>query len=124
MLASGLPARVRPDPRMPSGSLTQRHRWRVGPAQSIVVDSSARQLHPTSIRRAISTLLPPNRMAALLSTPLGNSFGRALKEGDWPLVQALLREARLRVGTPQQVLTQAELDEIGRIGDDYEADLR
>lgn len=124
MDSTALPSRDRPDPREPSASLTQRHRWRRGPAGTIIVDPAVKRPQAGAILREMRRLLPPSRMGQVLATPLGGNLLRVLREGDWPVVQALIRQARQQVGTAQEVLTQAELDGIGKIGDDYEADLR
>lgn len=121
---TALPPQSRPDPRHPGDHLSQEHRWRRGIGDSVSVDVSVRRPHGEAIARELDRLLPLVRMAQVMSTPLGDNFLRTLRRQNWPLVQALVRQMRLQVGTPGEVLTLAELDEIGRIGDDYEADLR
>ena len=119
-----LPPSTRPDPRHPTETLTQRHRWRGLPDGRIVLDPAARRPHGAAIRREVGALLPSSRLAQVLSTPLGHNLMRVLREEQWPLATALVRQARGLAGTPQEVFTPAELDELGRIGDDYEWDLR
>lgn len=121
---TALPPQSRSDPRRPGDGLSQEHRWRRGSGSTVVVDPTILRPHQPEILREIERLLPPSRLAQVLARSVGDNLMRAMRGGNWPLVQALLRQAHTQVGTVQEVLTQAELDEIGRIGDDYEATLR
>lgn len=121
--AARLPASTRPDPRRPADELSQYHRWRRS-GDRVVVDETVKRPHPLAIQRESEAMFGHARRAAVLATPLGDNLFRALRLGEWDLVKALLGQIRLRVGRPDEVMTVAEVQEIERIGDDYEADFR
>lgn len=122
--SADLPPLIRSDPRRPDEGLSQHHRWRRGQGGMVVVDTTVKQPQTLAIQREVEALLPPSRRAFVLATPLGDNLLRAVRQAQWDLVRALLRQIRLRAGSADEVLTRDEVAEIETIGDDYEADFR
>lgn len=119
MDSSSFPAASRPDPRVPGQGLNQRHRWRRGAANTVIVDPSIRRPQVEATLLALTVLLPPARLAEVLSTPAGDNLFRAIRSGDNTLARALFHRMRALTG-PAAVLAVSELAELERIGDAYE----
>lgn len=103
--------------------MSQYHRWRRGPGNTVIVDPTIRVPQIEPLLRALEATLPADRMAALLASPVGDNFVRAIRSQSWPLARALMGQIAARVGTAQEVMTAAEVAQLRAIARDYEADL-
>lgn len=118
-----LPAKSREDPNAPGERVTQRHRWRRGPDNTVIVDSAVKRPDNVAILRQFRKEIPPRRRAAILATALGSNLHQALRDGDFALAKALMGQIAARVGMGQEVMTAAEVARMRQVARDYEADL-
>lgn len=121
--SSTLPPRYKADPRDPTKQVTQRHRYRRGPGNTVIIDSTVQRPDRAAILRQFTKEMPPARRAAIFATPLGSNLHQALRDGDFALAGALMDQIAARVGTPQEVMTAAEVALVRQIARDYEADM-
>lgn len=84
--SSILPPRLRPDPRDPTSSIPQRHRWRRGPGQTVIADPTVRQVQASPLRRRSG----PHPAGSARHDPLG-----------WARPDLLPGRARGRLGAGQ-----------------------
>lgn len=113
-----LPARTKPDPRHATERLSQRHQWRRGAGNAVVIDATVKQPHGAAFRRAVVAIVPPGRQAVIAKDSQGGTFLRAVAEQDWPLVRALLPDLETR-----GIVTPAEVSAIRAAATDYDLDL-
>lgn len=88
------------------------------PDGTVVVDPTVNRPQILPILREVRRTIGPDRMAALLATPIGDNLLRAVRTEDWALARSLLRQA-----LADRVLTPAEASAIRDVAQEYEADL-
>ena len=118
---STLPPRYKPDPRDAAAMpLPQRHQWRRGAGQTVILNPAIKSPHGAAFRRALPTVLSPGRQAVVTRDPQGAAFLHALTRQDWPVAKALLADLATR--TPP-ILTPAEITSLRALAADYDIDL-
>lgn len=115
--AADLPPKMRPDPHRAGAFLTQRHRWRGLPSGQIIVDPSVKRPHGDAIRREYRVIVSPGRWSQVVATNAGAAFDRAMLDGRWADVAALLNSPG-----PDQPFLPTEIAQLRTILRDYEAD--